>query len=60
MIETILVFLPLIGSAIAGVIVFASIGADKHRKHTLELAAQVARDPKEAVELRDVEVGKGI
>ena len=41
MIETILVFLPLIGSAIAGVMVFASIGADKHRKHALDLASQI-------------------
>ncbi|MGJ3258804.1 MAG: NADH-quinone oxidoreductase subunit L [Rhodospirillales bacterium] len=41
MIETILVFLPLVGSIIAGLMVFASIGADKHRKHTLDLASQV-------------------
>ena len=40
MIETILVFLPLIGSIIAGIITFAAIGADKHRKHTLDQAAQ--------------------
>ena len=41
MIETILVFLPLVGSILAGLMVFAGIGADKHRKHTLDLASQI-------------------
>ena len=41
MIETILVFLPLIGAAIAGGITLYSVGANKHLKHTLDLAAQV-------------------
>ena len=41
MIETLLVFLPLAGAAIAGVITFLAIGASKERKHRLDLAAQV-------------------
>ncbi len=41
MTEIILVFAPLIGSILAGFIVFASIGADKDRKHKLDLASQV-------------------
>ena len=41
MIESILVFLPLVGAIIAGIITFAAIGADKHRKHTLDLTSQV-------------------
>ena len=41
MIETILVFLPLIGSMIAGIMVFATVGADKETKHKLDVASQV-------------------
>jgi len=41
MIETILVFLPLIGSMIAGIMVFATVGADKEAKHKLDVASQV-------------------
>lgn len=41
MIETILVFLPLLGAIAAGVITFATIGADKHRRHNLDLMAQI-------------------
>jgi len=40
MIETILVFSPLVGSMIAGLIVFASNAEDKERQHKLDLAAQ--------------------
>lgn len=41
MIETILVFLPLIGSIIAGGMVFATINADKQTRHKLDVASQV-------------------
>ncbi|MEX0693292.1 MAG: NADH-quinone oxidoreductase subunit L [Rhodospirillales bacterium] len=41
MIETILVFLPLIGAVIAGGITLYSVGADKHLRHSLDLAAQI-------------------
>lgn len=41
MIETILVFLPLVGSLIAGVMVLATVGADKERKHKIDLASQI-------------------
>lgn len=41
MIETILVFLPLIGSIIAGGMVFMTINADKEARHKLDVASQV-------------------
>ncbi|MDC1212994.1 NADH-quinone oxidoreductase subunit L [Rhodospirillales bacterium] len=41
MIETILVFLPLAGSLIAGVMVLATVGADKEFKHKMDLASQI-------------------
>ena len=41
MIETILVFLPLAGSLIAGVLVLATVGADKEFKHKMDLASQI-------------------
>lgn len=41
MIETILVFLPLIGFFIAGGMVFATINADKEARHKLDVASQV-------------------
>ena len=41
MIETILVFLPLVGSLIAGVMVLATVGADKEFKHKMDFASQI-------------------
>ncbi|MFB0951162.1 MAG: NADH-quinone oxidoreductase subunit L, partial [Rhodospirillales bacterium] len=41
MIETILVFLPLVGSLTAGVMVLATVGADKEFKHKMDFASQI-------------------
>ena len=41
MIETILVFLPLVGSLIAGVMVLATVGADKEFKQKMDFASQI-------------------
>lgn len=41
MFDALIVFLPLVGAIVAGLICLASIGADKGRRHTLDVASQI-------------------